>query len=136
MNEDPDQDDVNHGIALAELVSYIEEARMDYTVTPVFKLIYLATLYMTRLEQLVFLDSSGGTGNTFFINLILSSVRAEGKIVRQVLRHAYRVVEHSNQRSRFHLLHTSTTQSCVASRKALHSLTSSMTVRPPLSMRL
>ncbi len=26
LNEDPDQDDVNHGIALAELVSYIEEA--------------------------------------------------------------------------------------------------------------
>ena len=51
-NEDPDQDDVNQGIALAELVSYIEEARMDSDVAPVFKLIDLATLYMTRLEQL------------------------------------------------------------------------------------
>ena len=29
LNEDPDEDDINHGIALAELVSYIEEARMD-----------------------------------------------------------------------------------------------------------
>lgn len=52
MNEDPDEDDVNHGIALAELVSYIEEARMDSAVSPVFKLIDLATLYNTRLEQL------------------------------------------------------------------------------------
>ena len=52
LNEDPDQDDVNHGIALAELVSYIEESRMDSDVAPVFKLIDLATLYNTRLKQL------------------------------------------------------------------------------------
>ena len=52
LNEDPDQDAVNQGIALAELVSYIEEARMDSDVAPVFKLIDLATLYKTRLEQL------------------------------------------------------------------------------------
>ena len=52
LNEDPDQDDVNHGIALAEMVSYIEDARMDSAVAPVFKLIDLATMYMTRLEQL------------------------------------------------------------------------------------
>ena len=47
LNEDPDQDDVNHGIALAELVSYIEEARMDSDVAPVFKLIDLPTLHKT-----------------------------------------------------------------------------------------
>ena len=52
LNEDPDQDDVNQGIALAELVSYIEEARMDSDVAPLFKLIDLATLYKARMEQL------------------------------------------------------------------------------------
>jgi hypothetical protein len=43
--EEPDQDDVNHGIALAELVSYIDEARMDALVAPVFKLVDLTTMY-------------------------------------------------------------------------------------------
>ena len=52
LDEDQDQYDVNHDIALAELVSYIEEARMDSDVAPVFKLMDLATLYKTRLEQL------------------------------------------------------------------------------------
>ena len=52
MNKDPDEDDINHGIALAELVAYIEEARMDSAVAPVFKLTDLVTLYNTRLEQL------------------------------------------------------------------------------------
>lgn len=42
--EDTDQDDVNHGITLAELVSYIEEAHMNSAVAPVFKLIDLTTL--------------------------------------------------------------------------------------------
>ena len=52
LNEDPDQNDVNHSIAHAELVSYIEEARVDSSVAPVFKLLDMATLYKTRLEQL------------------------------------------------------------------------------------
>ena len=53
LNEDPDQDDINQGIALAELVSYIDEARVDSAVAPVFTLIDLTTLYKTRLlEQL------------------------------------------------------------------------------------
>ncbi|KAJ8396338.1 hypothetical protein AAFF_G00019150 [Aldrovandia affinis] len=47
-----EQDDINHGIALGELVSYIDDARMDALVAPVFKLVDLTRLYTTRLEQL------------------------------------------------------------------------------------
>ena len=43
---------MNHGLAFAELVSYIEETRMDTSVTPVYKLSDLVTLCKTRLEQL------------------------------------------------------------------------------------
>ena len=50
-NEESDVDTVNHGIALAELVSYIEDARMDDQVAPVFKLTDLANLYSTSLKQ-------------------------------------------------------------------------------------
>lgn len=39
------------GIALAELVSYIEECRMN-TECPVFRLVELSRLYSSRLEQL------------------------------------------------------------------------------------
>lgn len=49
---DSNVDDVNHGIAFAGLVSYIEEARMDSLVAPMFKLTDLVNLYSTRLEQL------------------------------------------------------------------------------------
>ena len=45
-------DDVNHAIAFAGLVSYIEEVRMNNLVAPVFKLADLVNLYSTRLEQL------------------------------------------------------------------------------------
>ncbi len=45
-------DDINHGIAFAGLVSYIEEVRMDSFIAPVFKLMDLVNLYRTRLEQL------------------------------------------------------------------------------------
>ena len=45
-------DDVNHGIGFAELVSYIEEKRMDTLIAPVFKLTDLLNLYSTQLEQL------------------------------------------------------------------------------------
>ena len=50
--EESDVDTVNHGIVLAELVLYIEDARMDDQVAPVFKLTDLANLYSTRLKQL------------------------------------------------------------------------------------
>lgn len=42
----------NHGIALAELLTYIDEARIDEDVAPVFKLANLLKLYSTRVEQL------------------------------------------------------------------------------------
>ncbi len=47
-----DVDTVNQGIAFAELVSYIEDSRMDDLVAPVFKLTDLVNLYSTRLKQL------------------------------------------------------------------------------------
>ena len=40
----------SHGIALAELIAYIDEARTDDNVAPVFKLADLVRLYSTRLE--------------------------------------------------------------------------------------
>lgn len=51
-SEVSDADTVNHGIAFAELVSYIEDARMDDLVAPIFKLTDLVNLYITRLKQL------------------------------------------------------------------------------------
>lgn len=50
MEEDPDA--VNHGLAFAGLVSYIEESRLDEGIAPVFKLSDLLSLYKARLEQL------------------------------------------------------------------------------------
>ena len=47
-----EEDTVNHGITLAEVVSYIEDTRMDELVSPVFKLTDLVKFYSTRLEQL------------------------------------------------------------------------------------
>ena len=47
-----DMDSITHGIALAALVCYIEEGHMNSFVVPVFKLMDLASLYSTRLEQL------------------------------------------------------------------------------------
>ena len=47
-----DQDDINHGIAFGELVSYIDDARMDSLVAPVFKLADLTGMYSNRLKQL------------------------------------------------------------------------------------
>lgn len=41
-----------HGIAFAELVSYMEDYRMEEDVAPVFKLAELAQMYKTRLQQL------------------------------------------------------------------------------------
>ena len=51
-SEDSDKDRMNHSLAFAELISYIEETRMDTSVTSIFKLSDLVTLYTTRLEQL------------------------------------------------------------------------------------
>ena len=47
-------DELNHGIAFAELVSYrcIDEIHIDTDVAPIFKLADLANLYATRLKQL------------------------------------------------------------------------------------
>ena len=45
-------DTVNHGIAFAELVSYIEDVRMDDLVASIFKLTDLVTMYSVRLKQL------------------------------------------------------------------------------------
>ena len=47
-----DADDVDHGIAFAELVSYMEETCKDYLVASVFKLKHLTVLYGKRLNQL------------------------------------------------------------------------------------
>ena len=47
-----DVDAVNHGIAFAKLVSFIEDAGMDNLVSPIFKLPDLVSLYSNRLKQL------------------------------------------------------------------------------------
>ena len=44
-------DEINQGIALAELVAYIEDSRLDKSIAPVFKLSD-TKLYSTRLQQL------------------------------------------------------------------------------------
>ena len=44
---------LNHGIAFAELASYIEDVRTDTEVAPIFKLTDLVCLYATRLKQFV-----------------------------------------------------------------------------------
>ena len=47
-----DKETVISGIAFAEIVMYIEEARLDDSTTPVFKLTDLVKLYSSRMEQL------------------------------------------------------------------------------------
>lgn len=51
-SSDRDVDAINHGIAFVEPWSYMEEARVDNLVAPIFKLSDLANLYSSRLEQL------------------------------------------------------------------------------------
>ena len=51
-SEEFDVHAMNNGIAFAELVSYIEEARKDNLVASVFKLADLANLYNVKLKQL------------------------------------------------------------------------------------
>ena len=65
------EDSFNHGIAFAELVSYIEEARKDSCVAPVFKLSELVSLYTSRLEQLG-IHTSGRVHSTKLKDRILS----------------------------------------------------------------
>ena len=43
---------INEGIALAELITYIEDARADSEIAPIFKLADLVRMYHTRVEQL------------------------------------------------------------------------------------
>lgn len=50
--EEENSDAVNHGLAFAGLVSYIEESRLDDAIAPVFKLSDLLSMYKARLEQL------------------------------------------------------------------------------------
>ena len=45
-------DAVNHGLAFAGIVSYIEEICLDESIAPIFKLSELTKLYNKRLEQL------------------------------------------------------------------------------------
>jgi len=47
-----DQKEMFSGIVFAELVMYIEEAHLDGDTAPVFKLVDLAQLYNSRMEQL------------------------------------------------------------------------------------
>lgn len=47
-----DESDINHGIAFAGLISFIEEMRVNSNVAPVFKLTDLVNLYEARLKQL------------------------------------------------------------------------------------
>ena len=65
LSEDSYRDRMNHGLAFADLVSYIEETRMYTSVTPIFKLSDLVTLYTTRLEQL----GSNVVGQVHFTDL-------------------------------------------------------------------
>ena len=45
-------DKLSHGIALAELLAFINEERMDEDVAPVFKLSDLVKLYSSRIKEL------------------------------------------------------------------------------------
>ena len=75
LSDDFDVDSVNHGIAFAELVSYIEDSRMDNLVAPVFKLTDLVNLYSTRLKQLG-TDVTGRIHSTKLKDRLLSGHRS------------------------------------------------------------
>ena len=66
-----DVDAVNHDIAFAELVSYIEYVKVDNLVASIFKLTDLVILYSDRLEQLGTVVS-GRIRSTKLKNRILS----------------------------------------------------------------
>ena len=55
IKQSGEQDDsitFSHGIALAELTTYIEDAQADSEVVPIFKLADLVKMYSIRLKQL------------------------------------------------------------------------------------
>ena len=72
-SSDRDVDAINHGIAFAGLVSYMEESRVDNLVAPIFKLSDLANLYSSRLEKLG-TKLPGHVDSTKLKNRILSYV--------------------------------------------------------------
>ena len=51
-SDSDDADDHSHGIAFAQLVSYMEESRKEEDTAPVFQLAGLVDMYTTRLKQL------------------------------------------------------------------------------------
>lgn len=61
----------NHGIAFAELISYIEDARSDNEIAPIFKLADLCKLYSMRMKQLGS-DLSGRIHSTKLKNRVLA----------------------------------------------------------------
>ena len=74
---------MNHAVALAELVTYIEEARTDALVAPVFVLADLAALYTTHMEQL-------GT--------IMAGRVHSTKLKNRILRYVHDLEEHKQGR--------------------------------------
>ena len=52
LSEETDSDKANHGIALGELVCYIDETQAYSEVPPLFKITDLIHLYSNRLQQL------------------------------------------------------------------------------------
>jgi len=71
ISENTNADALNHGIAFAELVSYIEDTRKDTNVAPIFKLTDLVSLYTTRLKQLG-TDAEGHVHSTKLKERLLS----------------------------------------------------------------
>ena len=63
---------INHGLVLAELISYIEESKTDEAVSPVFKLADLSKLYSSRLQELGVAQSSR-VNSTHLKNRILAN---------------------------------------------------------------
>ncbi len=70
-------DKLSKGIALAELLAYIDEARMDEDVAPVFKLSDLVKLYASRLKELE-VEQHARPHSTELKNRILLSTRQGG----------------------------------------------------------
>ena len=70
-DEKKDSCTINQGIALAELVAYIEDAREDSEIVPIFKLADLVRMYSNRVEQLG-TCLSGRVNSTHLKNRILA----------------------------------------------------------------
>ena len=82
--DDDDDTNVSHGIALAELLSYTNDARLDDKKKTVFKLADLAKLYSARLKQT---ENNARIHSTRLKNRILSQIPdlSEHKEGRDVL---------------------------------------------------